>query len=348
MLKITRRDGGVAELREEALVAGKVVPGPPPVRRSAARARGTTAPGARATPPRPSSGRALVEIAARGWPGTETERLAGWTLRAAGGFTARANSALPPASWSDPDDVAEEAAASGAGGTSAVPRSPGVDGTLDGTLGRIRHWYAERGLPARIQLTTEGPGADPALDAALAQRGWTPERPALVLVGELTSLTGGAPDHRVTLRREPDADWLARYDRAEGLSGPAREVLTGGPSVWFATLRDRDASELTPDDGEFDEGTSPPPAIGRCVVDDADPGDAPRWAGFAALAVDPDHRRRGLASAVLAELARRARAEGASAAYLQVTPDSSAALNLYRGLGFTTYQRYHYRTAPRG
>lgn len=36
----------------------------------------------------------LEEVAALGWRGTEEEQLGGWRLRAAGGFTGRANSAL--------------------------------------------------------------------------------------------------------------------------------------------------------------------------------------------------------------------------------------------------------------
>lgn len=36
----------------------------------------------------------LELLAARGWRGTEEDRLGTWLLRAAGGFTGRANSAL--------------------------------------------------------------------------------------------------------------------------------------------------------------------------------------------------------------------------------------------------------------
>jgi ribosomal protein S18 acetylase RimI-like enzyme len=101
-------------------------------------------------------------------------------------------------------------------------------------------------------------------------------------------------------------------------------VLHGGPSVWFATVAGTDGA---------------PAAIGRCVIDG-------RWAGFAAVEVAPDHRRRGLATAVMAALAGRALSEGASAAYLQVEPDNAAALAFYDGLGFSTHHAYHYRRQP--
>lgn len=83
----------------------------------------------------------------------------------------------------------------------------------------------------------------------------------------------------------------------------------------------------------------PPAAIGRCVVDG-------RWAGFAAVEVDPARRRQGLATEVMAALARRALDEGASAAWLQVEDDNAAARALYADLGFAPHHAYHHYRAP--
>ena len=239
---------------------------------------------------------------ARGWPAVETERLGEWTLRASGGFTARANSVLPLGDPGRPlDEAADEAV----------------------------RWYGERGLTPRIQLVPEEHAL---LERELAGRGWTAERYAVVRVGALAPLADRAPDERVTLGRAPDEAWLARYHRAEGggsLPDAAWRVLSGGPSVWFATMA-----------GE-PEGAGParPAAIGRCVVDG-------RWAGFAAIEVAPERRGEGLASAVMAELSRRALEEGASAAYLQVERDNAPARALYDKLGFTDHHAYHYLRAP--
>lgn len=96
--------------------------------------------------------------------------------------------------------------------------------------------------------------------------------------------------------------------------------------MWFATVA----------------GSSPgatPAAIGRCVVDG-------RWAGFAAVEVDPEQRRRGLATVVMAALARRALDEGASAAWLQVEADNAGARALYAGMGFSAHHAYHHYRAP--
>lgn len=95
--------------------------------------------------------------------------------------------------------------------------------------------------------------------------------------------------------------------------------------MWFATV----ASETG----------GAPAAIGRCVVDG-------RWAGFAAVEVDPALRRRGLATTVMASLARQALDEGASAAWLQVESDNAGARALYARMGFAAHHAYHHYREP--
>lgn len=331
VLKITRRDGTSVSLQEASVVAGKTVP--PPARR-----RGGPA----------ASISELQEVAARGWPALETERLGEWTLRASpltgheteaaesgagrlrDGFTARANSVLPLGD-------------SGLGPVAA--------------LRAATRWYAARGLPAKVQVVTgtgpaappAGPGpdavTDPRLIAALDEHGWTAERHAQLRTGALAPLADREPDGRVRLGREPGPEWLGLYGRVRqpaGAADTAIRVLTGGPSVWFASVPRDDAdpgADPDPDPDPDAAADGPPAAIGRCVVDG-------RWAGFAAIEVAPDQRRRGLAGAVMAELARRALAEGASAGYLQVETDNAPAGALYDGLGFAVHHLYHYRRAP--
>ncbi|KIZ14259.1 GNAT family N-acetyltransferase [Streptomyces natalensis] len=290
VLSITRRKGATVRIEESALVAAKVVPATP------ARRRGPAA-----------DTRELQEVAARGWPALETERLGDWTLRASGGFTRRANSVV-------------------------ALGDPGLP--LDTALERIRQWYGERGLPALITVPTGRADAADALADALAERGWAAEAETVVRTGALAPLADTSPGSaegnppRIALAREPDAEWLALYHRAGGAADTtaARKVLTGGPSVWFASVPGPDGH---------------PAAIGRVVVDG-------RWAGFAAIEVAPAQRRRGLATRVMAALAERALSEGASAAYLQVEADNEGARALYDGLGFADHHRYHYRRALPG
>lgn len=282
VLLITRRDGEIVRIPESSLVAGKVVPAAP------ARRRGPAA-----------SYEELARVTARAWQPVESERLGDWELRAASGFTRRANSVLPLG-------------------------DPGVP--LDEALMYVRDWYAARDLPAYVQTATGAEGTQEVLCAELEARGWAREVSAGLWIGALAPLADleVAQASEVVLARAADEAWLGRYQR-KGLSQVALHVLGSGPSVWFATVPGAE--------GE------PPAAIGRCVVDG-------RWAGFAAVEVDPAQRRRGLATAVMAALARRALDEGASAAWLQVEADNAGARALYAGMGFAAHHAYHHYRAP--
>ncbi|MFE2376979.1 GNAT family N-acetyltransferase [Streptomyces sp. NPDC059398] len=299
VLSITQRSGVSVRIPESALVAGKTVPAAP------ARRRGPSA-----TFPE------LARATARAWQPVESEQLGDWQLRAAvqevprdarrrgaeagrrEGFTRRANSVLPLG-------------------------DPGCP--LDEALERVDAWYAERGLPAYVQLSTGNEGTQELLAAGLEQRGWTREVSALVRIAALAPL--GDPSRpledtvaRVALSRSCDASWLARYQRCSAPDPAVLAVLGSGPSTWFASVAGPDGVPL---------------AIGRCVTDG-------RWAGFMAVEVDPAVRRQGLASAVMTALARRALDEGASAAWLQVEEENTGARALYDGMGFRTHHSYHH------
>ncbi|WP_030580346.1 GNAT family N-acetyltransferase [Streptomyces anulatus] len=277
VLSVTRKSGETVHIVESSLVAGKVVPAAP------ARRRGPAA-----------SFEELAAHAARAWQPVESEAMGDWRLRAAGGFTRRANSALPLG-------------------------DPGLP--IDEALGRVRDWYAERGLPAYVQTATGAEGTQEILCAELERHGWRREVSAEVRIAALAPVGDrDAEVSAVRLTREPDAAWLSRYQR---FSTPGRHVLRvlgSGPSVWFATV-------------PGDAGA--PDAIGRCVVDG-------RWAGFMAVEVAPEQRRRGLATTVMTALARRALDEGASAAWLQVEEHNEGARGLYDGMGFAAHHRYHH------
>lgn len=192
VLLITKRGGEQVHIPESSLVAGKVVPAAP------ARRRGPAA-----------SYEELARAAARAWQPVESERLGGWELRAAGGFTRRANSVLPLG-------------------------DPGLP--LDEALTRVRAWYERRGLPAYIQTATGAEGTQELLCAELEARGWVREVSAEMWVGGLAPVADGVDlGDRVGLTREPGEAWLGRYQR-KGASEVALKVLTTGPSVWFATV----------------------------------------------------------------------------------------------------------------
>ncbi|MFI2370988.1 GNAT family N-acetyltransferase [Streptomyces sp. NPDC018833] len=193
VLLITRRTGETVRIAESSLVAGKVVPGAP------ARRRGPAA-----------SFEELARVTSRAWQPVESERLGDWELRAACGFTRRANSVLPLGDL-------------------------GMD--LDAALERVRAWYGKRGLPAYVQTATGAAGTQEELCAELEKRGWQREVSAQVQVGGLAPIGDLDADvTRVRLARTVDAAWLRRYNRS-GVAGPhVLQVLGSGPSVWFASI----------------------------------------------------------------------------------------------------------------
>nr|WP_202484120.1 GNAT family N-acetyltransferase [Streptomyces sp. SID8359] len=289
VVAITRKSGESVRILESTLVAGKVVPAAP------ARRRGPAA-----------SFAELAAVTARAWQPVESEPLGEWRLRAAGGFTRRANSVLPLG-------------------------DPGLP--LGEAFERIEQWYGERGLPPYVQTATGAEGAQETLCAELERQGWRREVTAEVRIAALAPVGDLDADvSAVRLAREPDAAWLSRYQRFSTPGPHVLRVLGSGPSVWFATVAGGARGEGA---GAGSGDGEPPAAIGRCVVDG-------RWAGFMAVEVAPGHRRRGLATAVMAALACRALDEGASAAWLQVEEDNEGARALYDGMGFAPHHRYHH------
>ncbi|MFF5445183.1 GNAT family N-acetyltransferase [Streptomyces sp. NPDC012888] len=192
VLVITRKSGETVRIPESSLVAGKVVPAAP------ARRRGPAA-----------SFEELARVTARAWQPLESEPLGEWTLRAAAGFTRRANSVLPLG-------------------------DPGIP--LDEALARVTSWYAERDLPAYAQAATGAAGTQEVLCAELEERGWVRELSAEVWTAGLAPVADADVDvSGVRLSRECDADWLGGYGRVADPEAALR-VLVAGPSVWFASV----------------------------------------------------------------------------------------------------------------
>ncbi|MGY1634697.1 GNAT family N-acetyltransferase [Geodermatophilus sp. SYSU D01186] len=200
-----------------------------------------------------------------------------------------------------------------------VAGDPGLP--LPDAVDAVAGWYRERGLRPCAQL----PGRQArAADAALAAAGWERDEDVLVLTAPLTAPgDAGVP---VDLSPTPDDAWLAGYrHRGRPLPPTAGAVLTNAEDVVFASVR------LAP-------SPAPLAAVARGVVTDG-------WLGVSAVTVAEQHRRRGLATAVMAALQRWAADRGARWVYLQVTSSNAPARALYRRAGFIEHHRYHYRSA---
>jgi ribosomal protein S18 acetylase RimI-like enzyme len=273
-MTVRRRDGELVEVDVTSVTAGRVVPPGPAVRISVDE---------------------LERIAAAGWRAAETEALGGWLLRAGGGFTGRANSAL-------------------------VLGDPGV--AVGRALATVEEWYAERGLPPRLQIPS---GQSPAgLEPMLSSAGWELSATVHVMTAEVGHVlrAGGDNGPDVRLDEAPDGEWLAAYRRegGEALPPAARAILTNHANVVFASVRD-EARRCV--------------AVARATVDG-------RWAGLFAVEVAPDGRRAGLGAAVSVAALRWATRHGARRAYLQTAADNVPAVSLFRRMGFEVHHDYRY------
>lgn len=231
----------------------------------------------------------LHVLATTGWPAREQVEVGGWLLRASAGVTKRANSALPLGD----------------------PSSPSAE-----LLGAVEDFYDARLLPPRVQVSS------PALDEALAARGWTASGDADVLVGPL-------PEGPTSALVTPlDDAWVSAWWAVDGRGGDAeREVARSmleqvqHPVAHARVLRD---------------GTVV--GVARGVAQGA-------WLGVFQVAVLTAHRRTGVARDLLRCLWAWGEEQGTTIAYLQVTRDDPGR-GLYAGMQVAA--SYRYRTRGRG
>jgi N-acetylglutamate synthase len=168
---------------------------------------------AKRVPPRPArySEIARVErVADEAWPTPVHERLGDWLLRAAEGWTNRANSALPLGDAGRPIGEAIDACAA---------------------------WYDAVGLTPRITVPLP---LRRDVAAALAQRAWRAQPPVLVQTVELPEPADPAG---VRLEPTPSRDFLALVAaRKRSLPAVATRILTGPAEVRFAEIRGGDGT----------------------------------------------------------------------------------------------------------
>lgn len=232
---------------------------------------------------------------AAAWPSVERESLGDWTLRFSGGFTGRANSVLPL-------------------GHPGLPLARAIE--------LCESAYGARGLPARFQLR-EGCEIE-GLEALLVARGYTWDRPALVLAGALPT---AADDPAVAHADVPSEGWLQTWLAVE--RGPESAPLA--LPILARVSRPRSFALLCED------GVPAATALGTLSAG---------WLGLSCLAVRADARRRGLAGRMLGSLAVWARGRGATRLWLEVEPGNGLALAWYQRLGLEQVGAYGYRTAP--
>jgi ribosomal protein S18 acetylase RimI-like enzyme len=157
--------------------------------------------------------------AAGTWRAPRFERLGDWLLRAADGFTGRANSAL-------------------AAGDPGRPLPAAIDA--------VRAWYAGLGQPAMIAVPLPMAGPAGELDGLLDAGGWSRrDGPAIVMTARPEAIAALAPGAPLAVRvsGEPGEDWLGMYHyRGQRLPPMARRLLLSAPWQAFASVREDGAT----------------------------------------------------------------------------------------------------------
>ncbi|WP_125911274.1 MULTISPECIES: GNAT family N-acetyltransferase [Pseudonocardia] len=304
---------GPVRVERDAVVAIRAVP-PAPPRRA----------------PRAAVAR-LERLRADAWPAPVQEHLGGWLLRAAGGYTKRANSALALA-------------------------DPGVP--VERALERVREFAERHAIAPVVQAPAGSPWSNRVLDAGWeVLSGWGGE--CLVLVA-----SAGDPDGAPDWPPVPSASWWAVSGEDPPVPGsPAWAVLTGAAEPVPAGEQSRATGPVTPvRPGEQSKGTGPAtplrggeqsratPRVGFGVLESAEgePAAAVRAAVVddhvyvARLQVADAFRRRGLAARLTRSALAWGAARGARFAMLDVAVDNPAGRALYAREGWSEHHRYHY------
>ena len=165
----------------------------------------------------------LERAAAGGWRAPEEAVLGDWLLRAAGGFTGRANSAL-------------------------AVGDPGLP--LAAAITQVSRWYRARGLPPMVAIPHPlGQPRSSAVGRFLGDElGW-PVRPgaATVMTADPGEVAGRAAPAvtaaGVDVDAEPDEAWLTLY-RFRGRRPPpvSRRLLMSAPWQAFGSVREADGT----------------------------------------------------------------------------------------------------------
>ncbi|MFI6101230.1 GNAT family N-acetyltransferase [Lentzea sp. NPDC051213] len=206
-------------------------------------------------------------------------------MRAAGGFTGRANSTL----------------------TSGDPGLP-----IPAALARAETFAREHGIKTTAHVVIGS-----RWEQAIADAGWQVDldhpggAESLVMTGPLEKFADGVAENR-------DLPGWWELTAGSEVTAVHRHVLGTG-EVCFASL---------------EENGTVIAAVRGAVVEDL--------LHVARLAVRPSHRRQGLATTLMRQLAGWGLEQGATTCALQVAEHNEAAIRLYEELGCTEHHRYRY------
>lgn len=192
---------------------------------------------------------------------------------------------------------------------------------LEEKIGHCERHYAQAGLPAIFRITPFSvPGE---LEAVLEARAYRKFDLTCVETADLAANSRADDDARVSVAA------LDQWVRAVG-------ELRGSPPEHVAAHALRLQSISLPRHQVLVHESGKVLAAGLAIAEDG-------AVGLFDIVVHPEHRRAGLARAVVSSLLSHAAGQGARTAYLQVDAANVPALALYAQFGFSLAYHYWYR-----
>lgn len=183
---------------------------------------------------------------------------------------------------------------------------------IEDAINEVVTFYEERGLVPTFQIILP---LQVDLDVLLESKGWTEKIIVHVMVADIAiAQLSESQIGTWQLSTAPSEDWISFQEDED-----VRDILERYPAIY---------AELKVDNQLI--------AAGRAAV-------SQEWTVLTRLLVRPEFRGRGLGKELIDRLLNESIHQGATKSLLQVESKNSAAIALYKKLGFSLHHAYKYR-----
>lgn len=186
--------------------------------------------------------------------------------------------------------------------------------------------YKRLGTPAIFKIS---PLVSPDFDYTLENRGYEIQHTTNVMVVRLNTANLTTSYSDVSFTEEIPDTWIESLFALKGTTDPTHRKVV--PSMYHAIPKETICAFIKKDDQII--------ATGLGILDRD-------YIGIYAIHVREDYRGNGYARQICTCLLKEGKKKGAQNAYLQVVEGNTAALELYKSLGFTQYYTYWFRVQP--
>lgn len=190
---------------------------------------------------------------------------------------------------------------------------------------QVDEFYRSRLIPVSYYVSEASP---PELDGILESLGYEKVFECFIMTADCKEITKRIEkDNRFTFvfTEEADESWIRDFMQLEGFPS---ERFSAYDHI-FSAIESSKSFVRVCENGETI-------GLGTVVVDRG-------WACLSNIIVSPDHRRKGVGQQLLRALTDWATERGAQNLLLQVIQNNTAAVTMYRQIGFSPVSQHHYR-----